>query len=96
MGQYVVLVNWTEEGIQAVKKAPQRAEQLRAAVDAAGGRVHSFLFTMGTYDAVAAFELPNNDVANELILRIGSQGMARTVTLKGWTAAEFAKLAERL
>jgi len=96
MALYAVLVTWTEEGIHTVKKVPQRAEQFRAAVDAAGGRVLSFLHTMGTYDAVAAVELPNDDVANELLLRMGSQGFARTTTLKGWSTAEFAKLAEKL
>ncbi len=96
MPHYAVLVSWTEEGIRNVGKAPQRAEEFRRAVEAAGGKVHSFLHTMGAYDAVAAFELPSDEVANELILKVGARGYARTVTLKGWSTAEFAKLAERL
>ncbi|HYA11117.1 MAG TPA: GYD domain-containing protein [Thermoplasmata archaeon] len=96
MPQYAVLVNWTEEGIRTVKKVPQRAEQFRTAVESSGGRVVAFLHTMGAFDAVAAVELPSDEVANEVLLRLGSQGFARTVTLKGWTTAEFAKLAEKL
>ena len=96
MPLYAVLMNWTEEGIRSVKKVPQRAEQFRASVESAGGRVLSFLHTMGTYDAVAAVDLPSDEVANELLLRMGAQGFARTTTLKGWTTAEFAKLADRL
>lgn len=96
MALYAVLVNWTEEGIRSVKKVPQRTEQFRAAVEAAGGKVVSFLHTMGAFDAVASVELPTDEVANELLLRWGAQGFARTTTLKGWSTAEFTKLAERL
>jgi len=96
MAQYAVLVSWTEEGIRTVKKVPQRAEQFRSAVEGAGGRVLSFLHTMGSYDAVAAVELPSDEVANEVLLRLGSQGFARTTTLKGWSTAEFSRLAEKL
>lgn len=96
MPLYAVLVNWTEEGIRNVKKVPQRTEQFRGSVEAAGGRVLSFVHTMGTYDAVGVVELPSDEVANEVLLRMGAQGFARTTTLKGWTTAEFANLADRL
>jgi len=96
MAHYAVLVTWTEEGIRTVRKVPERTERFRAAVEKAGGKVLSFLHTMGTYDAVVAVELPNDDVANELLLRMGAEGFARTTTLRGWSTAEFAKLAERL
>ncbi|HYB63032.1 MAG TPA: GYD domain-containing protein [Thermoplasmata archaeon] len=96
MPQYAVLVNWTEEGVRSVKKVPQRTEQFRTAIESSGGRVLAFLHTMGTYDAVATVELPSDDVANELLLRFGSQGFCRTTTLKGWSTGDFAKLAERL
>lgn len=96
MALYAVLVTWTEQGIRNVKKAPQRAEQFRSAAEAAGGRVLSFLHTMGAYDAVAAVELPSDEVANSILLRIGAEGFARTTTLKGWSTAEFSKLAEKL
>ena len=96
MPQYAVLVSWTEEGVRTVKNVPQRTEQFRRAVESAGGKVLAFLHTMGTYDAVVAVELPSDEVANEVLLRFGAQGFARTTTLKGWTPGEFARLAEKI
>jgi uncharacterized protein with GYD domain len=96
MPLYAVLATWTEEGIRTVKQAPQRSEALRRAVEAAGGRVLSLLHTMGTYDLVATLELPSDEAANELMLRAGMQGFVRTTTLKGWSAADFAQLAQKL
>jgi uncharacterized protein with GYD domain len=96
MPSYVVLVNWTAEGIKAVKKSPERAEAFRKAVEQAGGRVLSFLHTMGAYDLVISLELPSDDVANQLALRTGMQGFVRTTTLKGWSTSEFAELIRKL
>ncbi|HTW55561.1 MAG TPA: GYD domain-containing protein [Thermoplasmata archaeon] len=96
MPLYAVLASWTEEGIRTVKQSPQRSEALRAAVEAAGGRVISFLHTMGTYDIVATLELPSDEVANTILLRSGLQGFVRTTTLKGWTGDEYAALVHQL
>lgn len=96
MPSYVILVNWTAEGIRAVKQSPARADAFRKAVEKAGGKVLSFLHTMGTYDLVCALELPSDEVANELALRTGIQGFVRTTTLKGWSSAEFAELVRKL
>jgi uncharacterized protein with GYD domain len=96
MPHYVFLASWTNEGIRQVKQSPERADAFRSAVEAAGGKVISMLHTMGAYDVVAAVELPSDDVANQLALRIGREGFVRTTTLKGWTPAEFRELTAHL
>jgi len=96
MPLYAVLATWTAEGIRTVKQSPQRSDALRKAVEAAGGKVLSFLHTMGAYDIVATLELPSDEVANEIMLRSGMQGFVRTTTLKGWSGAEYAALVQKL
>jgi len=96
MPHYVFLINWTAEGIRTVKDGPQRAAAFEKAVAAAGGKVLSNLHTMGAYDAVAAVELPSDEVANQIAIRIGTQGFVRTTTLKGWSASEFTQLVSKL
>lgn len=96
MAYYVILATWTSEGIRAVKQAPQRTEAFLKSVEEAGGKVLSFLHTMGAYDSVAIVELPNDDVANQLALRTGMKGFVRTTTLKGWSPSEFASLVKML
>ena len=96
MPLYAVLATWTEEGIRTVKQSPQRSDALQRAVEAAGGRVLSFLHTMGPYDVVATLELPSDEVLNEIMLRSGMQGFVRTETLKGWTGPEYAELVRRI
>jgi uncharacterized protein with GYD domain len=96
MPSYVLLGSWTEEGIRALKQAPQRAEAFHQAIEKAGGKVLLDLHTMGPYDVVVAVELPSDEALNTVALRMGQQGLLRTTTLKGWTPAEFAQLVQRL
>jgi uncharacterized protein with GYD domain len=96
MPYYVILVNWTAEGIRKVKESPARSESFRKSVEQAGGKVLTFFHTMGAYDIVCAVELPSDDVANQLALRTGMAGFVRTTTLKGWSSKEFADLVRTL
>ncbi|MFZ0699687.1 MAG: GYD domain-containing protein [Thermoplasmata archaeon] len=96
MPNYVFLVQLTDQGIHTVKDSPKRANDFEHAITAAGGKVTAILHTMGIYDAVAIAELPSDEAANRLALGVGLTGAARTITLKGWTAAEFRQLVEKL
>jgi len=41
MPHYVSLINWTDQGIQNAKAAPERFAAAKQAVEAAGGKIHS-------------------------------------------------------
>jgi uncharacterized protein with GYD domain len=96
MPHYVHLTNWTEQGIRSVKDTAKRADAFRKAVEAAGGKLVTLLYTMGPHDVVAITEFPSDEACNEVALRIGMTGNVRTVTLKGWTESEMAKLVQKL
>ncbi len=46
MPTYVVLANWTDQGIRTVKKSPQRLDAIRKAIEAAGGKLLGFYLTI--------------------------------------------------
>ena len=91
MPTYVMLANFTDQGIRNVRDVPQRWDAGRKAIEAAGGSIQFFL-TMGQYDLVAIIDLPNDEAAATLALGIGSQGNIRTTTLKGFTEDEARKV----
>jgi uncharacterized protein with GYD domain len=96
MPTYIILVNWTDQGIRNVKDSPKRTAVARAAVEKAGGKWLGFYYTLGRYDMVLIAEGPNDEMAMSVSLAIGSQGSVRTTTLRAWSEAEAAKILEKL
>jgi uncharacterized protein with GYD domain len=92
MPSYLVLGNWTEQGIRNVKQGPQRLEAAKKAAEAAGGSLVFFYMTMGQYDFAALVELPNDDAAARMLLATGMQGNMRSTTLKAFTEDEYQKI----
>jgi uncharacterized protein with GYD domain len=88
---FVVLGNWTFQGIQNVHEAPKRIKETHSMVEKAGGKMQLF-YTLGKYDFVMIVEVPNDDAVMAILLCLGSMGNIRTMTLKAWTEAEGAKV----
>jgi uncharacterized protein with GYD domain len=73
MPKYVILVNWTEQGVQSVKETTQRAEHVKQMVEQMGGRMDTLLWTQGRYDLVGIMEAPDEETA-AVGLRIAMRG----------------------
>jgi hypothetical protein len=56
MSTFIVLGNYTEQGIANVKQSPGRLTAARKALKAMGGRFKDFYLTMGGYDFVCVIE----------------------------------------
>ena len=96
MPAYVVLGNFTEQGIRNIRRLAdlrQAAEQWTASQ---GGRVVANYTTLGPYDFVFIVELPSPEVALEGALLFGSQGEVRTQTLQAVPAKAAEAIAQRL
>ncbi len=89
MPSYLSLISWTDQGIRNVKGSPARLDAVKAAAQAAGGKVIFTYMTMGDYDLAILVELPNDEVAARLLLGASMQGNVRSKTMKAFTEAEF-------
>ena len=96
MPTYIVLTNWTDQGIRTVKESPKRLDATKKAIEAAGGKVLGYYLTMGRYDSVLIVEGPSDEVAAALALSAGSQGSIRTETLKAFPEAEYRKIIAKI
>ena len=89
MPHYITLVNFTDQGIRAIKETRQRAEAFEHAAKAAGGSVKEILWTQGAYDMVCVMEAPDDNVATALLLNAYRLGNIRGQTLRAFTASEI-------
>jgi uncharacterized protein with GYD domain len=96
MPTYLVLWNWTEQGIRNFKEIPKRVEAFRQLVEKNGGKLPSFFFTMGKYDGAAVVEAPNDEILMKIALGVGSLGNVRTTTLKAYSSTEMSKVISQM
>lgn len=96
MSQYILLINWTGQGISKIKESPDRYNSFKASLEKAGGKLIGAYYTFGEYDLVIIIEAPNDKVVMSLMLKVGSYGNVRTKTLKAFTAEEGIKIIEDL
>jgi uncharacterized protein with GYD domain len=88
MPTYVVLANFTDQGIRNIKESPKREEAFRAMCEKVGARVKDAFRTMGRYDVVAIIDAPNDGVISTIAYSLGSRGNIRTETLRAFTRQE--------
>ena len=89
MATYIILGNFTEQGIRNVKDSPKRAEGVKQLAKKAGVTMKDIYWTLGQYDLVAIFEAPDDASMTALGLAIGTAGNVRTATLRAFSAGEF-------
>ena len=96
MATYIMLINYTDQGIRNIKDSPRRADAARQALSDMGGEMKELYMTMGGYDLVVVAEAPSDDVMAKFALTVGSQGNVRTTTLKAFSEAEYRGIIESL
>lgn len=96
MANYVILLNWTEQGVSSAKDSPARSTQLTAALRKMGGKMKNVLWTIGTYDVVLTVEAPDDETVTAFCLAVGAQGNARTTTMRAFDRTEMATILERV
>ncbi len=92
MAKYIVLVNWTDQGIRNVKDSPSRLDAARAVAQQVGAEITDFYMTMGSYDMVLIYEAPSDSVIARLALMSGAAGNVRSTTLKAFSESEYREI----
>jgi uncharacterized protein with GYD domain len=89
---YIMLVNWTEQGIRNVRESPKRLDAAKKMLADMGGSFKEFYLTMGDHDMVAVYEAPDDAVAARFAVQLGMQGNVRTRTLKAFPEAAYREI----
>ncbi len=90
MVTYVVLSNFTDQGIRTAKDFPKRADAFKQMAKTLGVTVKEIFWTEGRYDIVTIVEAPDEASALSLNLSLGALGNVRTELLRAFSAAEMA------
>jgi uncharacterized protein with GYD domain len=92
MAEYVLLINWTEQGIRRVRYSPKRLDAARKLAKKCGAKLGDFYMTIGKHDMVAHLTAPDDAAAAKFVLSLAGAGNVRTTTLKAFPEAEYRKV----
>ena len=92
MATYIMLANWTEQGIRNVKDSPSRLDAARQLCKKHGAEIKQLFMTMGSYDLVLVVEAPGDEAVAKIALATGAGGNIRTTTMKAFNEAEYRQL----
>lgn len=96
MTRYVVLLNFSKEGVGAIKSSVDRAREFKAAAAKMGASVESQYWTLGEYDGVFVLSAPDEATAAALVLELGRRSSVRTTMLRAFDETEFKTIVEKV
>lgn len=96
MATYIVLGQFTDQGIRNVKETTRRAEALKTMATKVGATVKEVYWTLGQYDVATIVEAPDDASVNTLLLSVGALGNVRTQTLRAFSTDEMGQILARM
>ncbi len=92
MATYLMLLNWTDQGIRNIKESPKRMDAAKKLAKDLGGEIKTVFMTQGSFDLVFVAEMPNDEKVAAFVLKLGSLGNVRTTTLKAYSEDDYRKI----
>jgi uncharacterized protein with GYD domain len=96
MPTYVMLANWTDQGVRTIEDNPKRVDAARKSLAEMGGHFHSVYMTMGAYDMIITYDAPDDAVAARFTLLLGKLGNVRTTSLKAFPEEAYRQIVNTL
>jgi uncharacterized protein with GYD domain len=96
MPTYVVLVDWTAQGVQAVEQTVDRLERGTELAETFGCKLEHVWWTQGGHDMVSVLSAPDEQAMVAYTLALVRQGNLRTTTLRAWSVEEMREILGRL
>src|ERR687885_1238559 len=96
MATYLVLFNWTDQGIRNVRDSVDRYDRATELGEKHGVRIEQIYWTVGPYDIAVVAEAPDDESVSAFLLELSSACNLRTTTLRAYNREEMSSILERL
>jgi uncharacterized protein with GYD domain len=96
MPTYVLLINWTDQGVRNVRDTVDRYDRSTELANKHGVSLEQIYWTVGPLDIVGLAEAPDDESISAFCLELSSAGNLRTTTLRAYNREEMRGVLERL
>ncbi|RUU40154.1 GYD domain-containing protein [Mesorhizobium sp. M6A.T.Ca.TU.002.02.2.1] len=93
---YVSLMRLTDKGLAELAGSPDRRKISEERVEALGGKSVAFYATLGAYDFVQVFEMPDNEAMLQYVLTARRDGFVEPLILPAFDPPTFGDIVERV
>jgi uncharacterized protein with GYD domain len=90
MARFIVLFDWTDQGVRTAQDSPRRVAEARAALHPMGVTIEAIYWTLGSHDLVGILTAPDPETLAAALLKVAGAGNVRTTTLRAFDETEFA------
>ena len=92
MSAYVMLCNFTDQGVRNIKQSPKNRAAARELGKSLGVEIKSAHLAIGKYDLIVHAEAPNDEAMAKFLLSMAAKGNLRTNTVKIFSEPETDKI----
>ena len=96
MACYIVLCNFTDQGIRAVRDTVSRADAAKESAAKLGVKMKDIFWTLGEYDIVTVLEAPDEQSVTAFGLALASLGNVKSQTLRAFTRDETLAILKKI
>ena len=96
METFIVLLDYTPQGVQEIQDSPARADAFVARAQDLGVNVKDIYWTFGDHDGVLVLTAPDDKAVSTLLLALAQDGNVRTRTLKAYGKEEMLQIVSGL
>jgi len=92
MSAYILLCNFTDQGIRTIKEVPKRRAAAQELGKKFGVDIKAGYLAIGAYDLVIHAQSASDDAMAKFLLSLASKGNVRTTTVKIFSQEESDKI----
>jgi len=96
MANYIVLANFTDQGLRSVKETTSRADAVKEAAAKFSCKMKDIYWVQGQYDIVTVLESQDEQSAAAFGLWLAGQGNVKMQTLRAFSRDEMASILKKL
>ena len=96
MSVYMLLCNFTDQGVRNIKDVPDRRAAAQEMGKKLGVDIKAGYLAMGTYDLLIHAEAASDEAMATFVMSLAAKGNVRTTTLKVFPEAEYDKIVAAL
>jgi uncharacterized protein with GYD domain len=96
MATYIVLLQFTDQGIRNVKDTTKRAAAAAETASKMGVKFTELFWTLGSYDLAIIAEAPDDETMTGVMLKLASLGNVKSQTLRAFRSKEMEAIMKKV